>query len=177
MQPTFLRGIRTATRRATASLATVANQTTILARLGSWTGTGINTVLGAFRAMMAKAAALTPTDISTGTTFDNTTDSAEAIRDRGDAAWVTANVSNLDVAVSSRLASASYTAPPSAAAILAAFQADTEWKTILAGVNGVFTFDPDTGVLVLKNKAGNTTLATLALTINAEGVITARASS
>lgn len=71
-------------------LATAANQTTILARLGSWTGTGLNTVLGAFRALMGKAAALTPTDISTGTTFDNTTDSVEAIRDQGDAAWITA---------------------------------------------------------------------------------------
>ena len=63
---------------------------TVLARLGGWAGSGLNTVLGAFRALMAKAAALTPTDISTGTTFDNTTDSVEAVRDRGDAAWVTA---------------------------------------------------------------------------------------
>lgn len=61
--------------------------TTILSRLGAWTGTGINTILGALRAIAAKASGLTPTDISTGTTFDNTTDSAEAIRDRGDAAW------------------------------------------------------------------------------------------
>ena len=73
-----------------ASAATAANQTTILNRLGAWTGTGINTVLGAFRALCAKAASLTPTDISTSTTFDNTTDSAEALRDRGDAAWITA---------------------------------------------------------------------------------------
>lgn len=63
--------------------------TTTLNRLGAWTGTGINTILGAFRAIMAKAVGLTPADISTGTTFDNTTDSAEAIRDRGDAAWAT----------------------------------------------------------------------------------------
>lgn len=70
-----------------ASAATAANQTTILNRLGAWTGSGLNTILGALRALAAKAAALTPTDISTGTTFDNTTDSAEAIRDRGDAAW------------------------------------------------------------------------------------------
>lgn len=74
---------------AAASYGTAANQTTILARLGSWTGSGINTVLGAFRALMAKASALTPTDISTGTTFDNTTDSLEAVRDRGDSSWIT----------------------------------------------------------------------------------------
>ena len=74
---------------AAASYGTAANQTTILARLGAWTGSGINTVLGAFRALMAKASELTPTDISSGTAFDNTTDSLEAIRDRGDAAWIT----------------------------------------------------------------------------------------
>lgn len=62
-------------------LATSANQTTILARLGSWTGSGLNTILGALRAIAAKASALTPTDISSGTTFDNTTDSLEAVRD------------------------------------------------------------------------------------------------
>lgn len=68
-------------------LATSANQTTILNRLGAWTGSGINTVLGAFRAIAAKASSLTPTDLSTGTTFLNTTDSLEAIRDQGDSAW------------------------------------------------------------------------------------------
>lgn len=64
-----------------ASYGTAANQTTILGRLGAWTGSGINTILGALRAMAAKAADLTPTDISTGTTYDNTTDSLEAVRD------------------------------------------------------------------------------------------------
>jgi hypothetical protein len=55
---------------------------TVLARLGSWTGTGINTILGAFRALCGKKAALTPTDLTADSvTFDNTTDSMEAIRD------------------------------------------------------------------------------------------------
>ncbi len=72
-----------------ANYGTAANQTTILNRLGAWTGSGINTILGAFRALMAKASSLTPTDISTSTTYDNTTDSLEALRDRGDVAWVT----------------------------------------------------------------------------------------
>ena len=72
-------------------LATSANQTTILNRLGSWTGTGLNTILGAFRAIAGKAADLTPSDISSGTTFDNAADSLEAIRDRGDAAWTSAS--------------------------------------------------------------------------------------
>jgi hypothetical protein len=79
---------------ALSGLATEANVTAVgnavvavLARLGSWTGTGLNTVLGAFRAVFAKATALMPSDVSTGTTADNTTDSLEAIRDRGDAAY------------------------------------------------------------------------------------------
>lgn len=73
-----------------ASIATEsAKITTLVDRLGAWTGTGINTVLGAFRAIAAKAAALTPTDLSTGTGYLNTTDSLEAIRDRGDVAWIT----------------------------------------------------------------------------------------
>jgi hypothetical protein len=66
---------------------------------------------------------------------------------------------------------------PSAAAILAAFKADGEWKTMLANVNGVFTFDPVTEILVLKDKAGAVTLATLTLTKDGAGNITARASS
>jgi len=85
-------------------LATAANQTTILARLGSWTGTGLNTILGAFRALAGKAASLTPTDISSGTTFDNTTDSLEAIRDRGDAAWAPGEAGSGDASQSTLLA-------------------------------------------------------------------------
>lgn len=61
--------------------ATASAQTTILNRLGAWTGSGINTILGALRAIAAKASGLTPTDLSSGTTFNNTTDSLEAVRD------------------------------------------------------------------------------------------------
>lgn len=70
-----------------ASAATAANQTTILARLGSFAGSGVNTVLGMFKALLSKTAS-TPSDV--GGTFDPATDSTEAIRDRGDAAWITA---------------------------------------------------------------------------------------
>lgn len=63
-----------------AALATVGtNVSTLLARLGAFTGTGLNTVLGFLRAMMRKTAALTPSDV--GGTFDNTTDSAEAVQE------------------------------------------------------------------------------------------------
>ena len=85
-------------------LATAANQTTILNRLGSWTGSGLNTILGAFRAIAGKAASLTPSDISSGTTFDNTADSLEAIRDRGDAAWAPGEAGSGDASQSTLLA-------------------------------------------------------------------------
>jgi hypothetical protein len=69
---------------AVSPLATAANQTTILNRLGAWTGSGVNTILGALKALASKAASA-PSDI--GGTFDPAADSTEAIRDRGDAAW------------------------------------------------------------------------------------------
>lgn len=65
-------------------MATATNQTTILNRIGAFTGTGVNTILGFFKALLSKAATL-PTDV--GGTFDPAADSTEAIRDRGDATW------------------------------------------------------------------------------------------
>ncbi|MDX1932767.1 MAG: hypothetical protein SFU56_09200, partial [Capsulimonadales bacterium] len=72
-----------ATETAVSGVQTTAN--TINSKLGAITGSGLNTVLGFFRALASKAGAILPTDI--GGTFDNTTDSLEAIRERGDAAW------------------------------------------------------------------------------------------
>ncbi len=66
---------------------------------------------------------------------------------------------------------------PSAAQVLAAFKADTDWQTMVANVNGVFTFNEATGVLTLKDKTGTTTLATLTLTRSNSGTVTARASA
>lgn len=86
--------------------------TTIAARLGAFTGTGINTVLGFFRALLRGESAITPSDA--GGTFDNTTDSLEAIRNRGDVAWTTG------------------TTPPTAGAI-----ADAVWDETLADHQGV----------------------------------------
>jgi len=68
-------------------LATAANLTTALNRLGAWTGSGANNLLGAFRALLRKDSdAAAPSDINTNLgsgagTFDNTTDSNEAIAD------------------------------------------------------------------------------------------------
>lgn len=70
-----------------ANLSTVSsNVSTLLSRLGAFTGSGVNTILGFFKALLSKAAS-TPSDV--GGTFDASTDSTEAIRDRGDAAWTT----------------------------------------------------------------------------------------
>lgn len=81
--------VEAAITAATSPLATAANQTTILNRLGAFTGSGVNTVLGFLRALMRKDGSITtPSDV--GGTFDHTTDSNEALRDRGDAAWLTA---------------------------------------------------------------------------------------
>jgi hypothetical protein len=54
--------------------AAKANLVTILATLGTWTATGVNTVLGAFKAIMRKDSSL-PSDI--GGTYDPATDSLE----------------------------------------------------------------------------------------------------
>lgn len=73
-------------RYAVLDTATIGYLTSIVASLGAWTGTGVNTVLGAFKALLSKVAS-TPSDI--GGTFNPANDSTEAIRDRGDAAWTT----------------------------------------------------------------------------------------
>ena len=61
--------------------ATAANQTTLLNRIGAITGSGDNTVLGLFIALLNKAGA-TPSDV--GGTFDPITDSVEALREKVD---------------------------------------------------------------------------------------------
>lgn len=61
------------------------NVSTVLNRIGAFAGSGVNTILGFLKALGSKASSLTPSDM--GGTYDNTTDSLEAIRDRGDAEW------------------------------------------------------------------------------------------
>jgi hypothetical protein len=53
--------------------------TTIIDRIGAFTGAGLNTVLGFFQALGRKSGAITPADM--GGTYDNQTDSLEAIED------------------------------------------------------------------------------------------------
>lgn len=66
--------------------ATEASLATLVGMLGGWSQTGVNNVLGAFKALLSKTATA-PSDI--GGTFSPATDAVEAIRDRGDAAWIT----------------------------------------------------------------------------------------
>jgi hypothetical protein len=76
-----------------------ADTTSILARIGDYAGTGLNTVKGFFQALFRKDAGVTaanlPSEINeaentvTGA-YTGATDSVEALRDRGDAAWITA---------------------------------------------------------------------------------------
>lgn len=81
-----------------ASVPDSAGVTTLLARLGAFTGTGINTILGFFKALMGKAAA-NPSDLG-ALTFDAATDSVEGIRDTAPlgTAMVAAAPSKTDIA-------------------------------------------------------------------------------
>lgn len=73
----------TAATQATAAAGSAASAdskgTTMLNRLGAWTGTGVNTILGAFKALLSKIASA-PSDI--GGTFAPTTDSVEALGEK-----------------------------------------------------------------------------------------------
>ena len=73
------------------ALATLANQTTTHNRMGSWSGTGVNTILGGLQAVLSKSASL-PSDI--GGSMDPASASVEALRERGDIAWLSATASS-----------------------------------------------------------------------------------
>lgn len=119
------------------------NVSTLLSRLGAWTGTGVNTVLGAFKALLSKTASA-PSDI--GGTFDPATDSVEALQETlaaagdplaqavpgaygaGTAGYVLGT--NLDVILSTRATQASVD--------IIDDYVDTEVAAILAGLPSVF---------------------------------------
>lgn len=114
-----------------------ANITTVLNRIGAFTGSGLNTILGFFKALGSKAASLTPSDM--GGTYDNTTDSNEAVRDNMGTAQTGDSFARLGAPagasiaadVATRLATSGYTAPPTAAAV-----ADQVWEETLADHSG-----------------------------------------
>lgn len=114
-QVSLVNGIVSAYDHEGAEIAKATNLATVISRLGSFTGTGVNTVLGMFKAMLSKVATL-PSDV--GGTFDPAADSTEAIRDRGDAAWTTG------------------TTPPTAAAIADAVCDEAVSDHVTAGTVG-----------------------------------------
>lgn len=73
------------TEALTSSVQSTTN--TLSSKLGAFTGTGTNSVFGFIRALV-RSDLTAPSDI--GGTFDPFTDSIQAIRDRGDIAWITA---------------------------------------------------------------------------------------
>lgn len=72
-------GYITAAVATASALSTVStNVSTVLSRIGAFTGSGVNTVLGFFQALF-RSDASTPSDI--GGTFDPSTESTQALRD------------------------------------------------------------------------------------------------
>jgi len=67
---------------------------TIIDRIGAFTGTGVNTILGFLRALASAAASL-PSDI--GGTFTPVTDSLEAIRDALRSSPAVASLNDMDI--------------------------------------------------------------------------------
>jgi hypothetical protein len=99
-----------------ADYADSTNQSLILDRLGPFSGTGVNTVLGFFKALFSKAAS-TPGDI--GGTFSASTDSLEAIRDTEPLGTAMRGTDNAVTA-------GAYVLPPTVEAISAQVKSDLE---------------------------------------------------
>lgn len=137
----------------TSIISIATNITTLINRLGAFTGTGVNTVFGFFKSLMSKTAS-TPSDV--GGTFDAAADSVEALRDRGDAAWVTgAGTSAADIAdaVLEEVVSGHAGVTGSLAALIAAIKLKTD-RIVASGVRSIRSFDPATQTLTLVR--GNT---------------------
>ena len=177
-----------AAAEARTSFATSATQTTeavsiILNRLGAWTGSARNTILGAFQALFRKDAdATVPSDVnadlgSGAGAADNTTDSTEAIRDRGDAAWTGGGDGDTTVTVTCQVDGST----PIAGAKITVKDAEgtqvADPRTGRADGTAVFTLNVAVAHQILVSKLGQYTFAgspfTLAIdatTLTATGV-------
>jgi hypothetical protein len=165
--------------------AAKANLVTIIASIGAFTGTGINTILGFFKALMKKDASATPSDV--GGTYDNTTDSLEAQKDGG------ATLSDLGILNSTTIAALSsqtvftltagsadnsayvgcqvvitdsVTAVQKALGTVSAYVGSTKQVT-LSGDPGIFTMAVGDGIVILP-PAGAAGSAPTAAAIRAE---------
>lgn len=141
---------------------------TLVNRVGAFTGTGVNTVLGFFKALMSKTAS-TPSDV--GGTFDASTDSVEAIRDRGDAAWVT-GAGTSAAAIADAVwdeAISGHATTGTTGATLAAIQTRTDYISS-GNVSAINPWDARTRTLYITEFDGYTTRGILIEGITVEGI-------
>jgi len=123
------------------ALATAANQTTILNRIGAITGAGVNTILGFFKALLNKAAS-TPSDI--GGTFTPAADSTEAISE----AVATIDVSAVADQVWDEASGDHQSAGSTGKALTDAQAAGDPWASALPGAYGAGTAGSIIGNLI-----------------------------
>jgi hypothetical protein len=155
--------------------ALATNVTAILARLGAFTGTGVNTILGFLRAMMRKDTD-TPSDV--GGTYDDATDSLEAIRDTITAgsinvvSFVAGDTLNFVVGVTfdeTLPASGSYTISATWSKMYFTLKRDADVETDaqamikIQATNGGAVGD---GLIVLNGISSDLTAANASLTVN-----------
>lgn len=119
------------------SIPNSAGVTTLLARLGAFTGSGLNTVLGFFHALLRKDAALTPSDV--GGSFDNTTDSLEAVKDGPLATAPPTAAANADAVWDEVLHTDHEVAGSASVLLQAAGTAADPWLTPIPGAYGAGT--------------------------------------
>lgn len=129
---------------ATGIVAMAADLSNVVARIGTFAGTGVNTILGFFRALLRKDVGITtPSDV--GGAYDHTTDSQEALRDRVDALPTAAEIATalLATAVTQSNVTADTTITVMKALLAAWVQAAGDWS-----ISGT--------ILTLKNADGTT---------------------
>jgi len=112
------------------SRAAAATLTTIGARIGTFTGSGVNNILGFLQAIMRKDVS-TPSDV--GGTYDDATDSLEAIRDRGDAAWTGSTAADVAAAVWDEAIAGHLSAGSTGAALNSSGSGADPWDDSLPG--------------------------------------------
>lgn len=149
-------------------LALEASSQSILARIGAFTGTGVNTILGFFRALLRSDASITtPSDV--GGTYTHTTDSTQAIRDRGDAAWITGSGGGGGGGTGTGARTVAITVTLSAAPVEGASVRLTKAAETYVGstnASGQITFNVDDGTWAVAITSPNATFAGASLVVD-----------
>ena len=143
---------------------------TINAKLGSITGSGDNTILGLILAL-AKSDAATPSDI--GGTYDPSTDSLQAVRDRGDAEWTGSGDGDGEFTVSLTIKDSSNNPVPDCDVVISSGSAGSTSGRITSGttnVSGVISFELDAGTYyVWRQRAGYSFTNPVTLVVDSNG--------